>query len=389
MLQHLDLFSGIGGFALACQWAGIETIGFVEIDKYCQKVLKKHWPAVPIVEDIRDVERIKEIVANTQDNGWSRKGGTWSRGYGLTHGDYSAVASAGVITGTGADTARIARNTRDSAAILVTGGFPCQPFSVAGKRSGEADDRYLWPETLTVIEAIKPKWILLENVTGIKSVYKSDVFSELEGREYSTEEEATLDFNKMYERIQEREADNILWVVLGGLRGAGYAVEVLVIPACAVNAPHRRDRVWIVANSTWGRKESWPTGWAFNKPSQDMAFPQSREPGEPPKQERGEDSGRGSQEITMANSTDREPQRSSSQRYVGRLEDEILRGCRNPDYWAVEPELGRVAHGVPNRMDRLKCLGNAIVPQVAYEIIKAIVEIDERIPHLDYSVTQK
>jgi len=63
---HLDLFSGIGGFALACQWAGIETIGFVEIDKYCQKVLRKHWPDVPIVEDIRDVEKIKEIVKNTR-----------------------------------------------------------------------------------------------------------------------------------------------------------------------------------------------------------------------------------------------------------------------------------------------------------------------------------
>ena len=63
-MKHLDLFSGIGGFSLACQWAGIETIGFVEIDKYCQKVLRKHWPDVPIVEDIRDVEKIKEIVAN-------------------------------------------------------------------------------------------------------------------------------------------------------------------------------------------------------------------------------------------------------------------------------------------------------------------------------------
>ena len=71
-MYHLDLFSGIGGFALACQWAGIETIGFVEIDKYCQGVLRKHWPNVPIVEDIRDVEKIKEIIAN--NNCWRRNG---------------------------------------------------------------------------------------------------------------------------------------------------------------------------------------------------------------------------------------------------------------------------------------------------------------------------
>jgi len=85
MLEHLDLFSGIGGFALACQWAGIETIGFVEIDKYCQKVLKKHWPDVPIVEDIRDVEAIKEIVANTQEAKCQEPRATRTRWAGFTN----------------------------------------------------------------------------------------------------------------------------------------------------------------------------------------------------------------------------------------------------------------------------------------------------------------
>ena len=95
-MKHLDLFSGIGGFALACEWAGIETIGFVEIDKYCQKVLRRHWPNVPIVEDIRDVKE----------------------------------------------------DTFQRPVDLITGGFPCQPFSMAGKRRGKADDRYLWPDKL-------------------------------------------------------------------------------------------------------------------------------------------------------------------------------------------------------------------------------------------------
>jgi len=381
----LDLFSGIGGFALACQWAGIETIGFVEIDKYCQKVLRKHWPGVPIVEDIRDVERIKKVVDDSAIRAmWHDCEDEWP-----ALRNVNALARTGLLCRTGTPAVR---PTKRASTILVTAGFPCQPFSVAGRREGEADDRYLWPETLAVIEAIKPQWVLLENVAGIKSVYKSDVFSELEGREYSTEEEATLDFNKMYERIQEREADNILWVVLGGLRGAGYEVEVLVIPACAVNAPHRRDRVWIVANSTWGGKESGAEWRALNEPSQDMAFSQGREPGEPPKQERGEDSRRGSEENFVANpkgyviSESRRPWT----RWQGLNNGSISGGNGgNPNYWAVEPELGRVAHGIPNRVDRLKCLGNAIVPQVAYEIIKVIAEIDERIPHLDYTVDRR
>ena len=139
-MLHLDLFSGIGGFALACQWAGIETIGFVEIDKYCQKVLRKHWPDVPIVEDIRDVEKIKEIVANTQEAECQESGDTRTRWAGLTNGSGDGQGS----------------NHRESKppAIIITAGFPCQPFSVAGKQLSQGDDRYLWPQTLAIIKAL-------------------------------------------------------------------------------------------------------------------------------------------------------------------------------------------------------------------------------------------
>ena len=128
-MKHLDLFSGIGGFALACEWAGIETIGFVEIDKYCQKVLRKHWSDVPIVGDIRDVGKIKEIVANSKCLGWEK--GT-EQGIQPEQQKSKGQNARDICT----EGARLATtNYRDKPAILVTGGFPCQPFSVAGKLS--------------------------------------------------------------------------------------------------------------------------------------------------------------------------------------------------------------------------------------------------------------
>lgn len=156
-LTHVDLFSGIGGFALAARWTGLETVVFCEMDKFCQKVLNKHWPEVPIIEDIKTF------------NG-----------------------------------------SRFSNVFLLTGGFPCQPFSCAGKRRGKEDDRYLWPEMLRVISEVKPRWVIGENVAGFINMGLDDCISDLEGE--------------------------------------GYEVQAFIIPACAVNAPHRRDRVWIVAN---------------------------------------------------------------------------------------------------------------------------------------------
>ena len=156
---HLDLFSGIGGFHLAGEivWGdNFRTIAHVEIDPFCQKILKKHWPQVPIISDIKEYK---------QD-------------------------------GTAID--------------LLTGGFPCQPFSCAGKQRSKEDDRYLWPEMLRVISEVHPTWIIGENVAGIINMGLDQVLSDLENK--------------------------------------GYTCQPFIIPACAVNAPHRRDRVWIVAN---------------------------------------------------------------------------------------------------------------------------------------------
>lgn len=160
---HLDLFSGIGGFALAASWVWGQDHNihsFVEIDKFCQKVLKKHWPDVPIHDDIRTYKH----------------------------------------DGTPID--------------LLTGGFPCQPFSVAGKRRGKEDDRFLWPEMLRVISEVQPTWVIAENVGGLITQESGVVF-----------ENCCSDLEK-----------------------EGYEVQPFIIPACAVNAPHRRDRVWIVGH---------------------------------------------------------------------------------------------------------------------------------------------
>jgi DNA-cytosine methyltransferase len=175
-LTHIDLFSGIGGFALACRWNGIKTVQFVEIDKFCQKVLNKNFPGVPIEPDIKQFDGKKY-----------------------------------------------------AGSFILTGGFPCQPFSCAGKRNGKEDDRFLWPEMLRVISEVRPRWIIGENVAGIINMELDNCISDLE-----------------------RE---------------GYEVQTFIIPACAVNAPHRRDRVWIVANSGQFREGRTKGGFSNGKQS--------------------------------------------------------------------------------------------------------------------------
>ena len=158
-MNVLDLFSGIGGFSLGLERAGMKTIAFCEIEEFTRKVLHKHWPNVPIFEDIRKL-----------------------------HGsDITEPVD------------------------LICGGYPCQPFSCAGKRQGQADDRHLWPEMFRLIREIRPNWVIAENVAGHVNMGLDSVLSDLESE--------------------------------------GYETTTFIIPACAVNAPHRRDRVWIIANT--------------------------------------------------------------------------------------------------------------------------------------------
>ena len=161
-LTHLSLFSGIGGLDLAAEMAGFKTVGQCEWADFQTKVLEKHWPDVPRWQDIRTL---------TGDNFYERTG----------------------------------LRTVD----VISGGFPCQPFSVAGKHGGKDDDRYFWPEMLRVIRELRPTWVIGENVPGIVNMALDQVLSDLEDE--------------------------------------GYSAQPFIIPACGVDAPHKRERVCIVA----------------------------------------------------------------------------------------------------------------------------------------------
>lgn len=320
-MTHLSLFTGIGGLDLAAEWAGFETVGQCEWADYPTKVLEKHWPDVPRWRDIRT----------------------------LTKEDFHE---------------RTGLRTVD----VISGGFPCQPFSVAGKRRGKEDDRYLWPEMLRVIQELRPAWVVGENVAGIVSMALDQVLSDLEG--------------------------------------IGYACQTLVIPACAVDAPHRRDRCAIVgyakhdglsSAAIFGSAEkagrnkpqganasSKPAGTGMRRNCAAVADTERIRPWE-----NGDQSAHDEKRDDPAYREKRytelcEAGRSGStffnaESQCGDWGKQIAKpagwpGPPNGLWWDAEPGVGRVAHGVPHRVDRLRCLGNAVVPQQFYPVFKAIAD---------------
>jgi len=276
-----SLFSGIGGLDLGLERAGMDVIWQSEIDPYACKVLNKHWPTVP------NLGNIKEI-------------------------DWNQVERPDVICG----------------------GYPCQPFSTAGKRQGEGDARHLWPWVRECIAELRPRYAVLENVRGHLS----------------------LGFG----------------TVLGDLASIGYDTEWQVIPAAAVGAPHRRDRVFIVAYADQQRsqrrgriQESKTQLGRLDLPSADSRWPQELASTDPIRELA--DNGRigdGQHRLTGDVASE------------GRQRDDYGRGEADDvsrQWWAVEPNVGRVADGIPNRVDRLRCLGNAVVPQVAEYVGRLIM----------------
>lgn len=321
-MTHLSLFTGIGGLDLAAEWAGFETVGQCEWADYPTKVLEKHWPDVPRWRDIRTL---------TKEDFYERTG--------------------------------------LRAVDVISGGFPCQPFSVAGKRRGKEDDRYLWPEMLRVIQELRPAWVVGENVAGIVSMALDQVLSDLES--------------------------------------IGYACQTFTVPACAVDAPHRRDRCAIVgyakhdglspatipgSTEKAGRNEpqgantsSKSTGTGMRRNCAAVADTERiglREDGDQSAHDQKRDNpahreewnaelceaGCGSGDVSDA---------ESQCRNWGEQIAKPAGRPRSPNgvWWPAEPDVGRVAHGVPNRVDRLRCLGNAVVPQQFYPVFKAIAEV--------------
>jgi len=291
---HLDLFSGIGGFALAARWAGLQTTAFCEKDPYCQRVLRKNFPDVPIHDDVKTLDgtQFKDI-------------------------------------------------------FLITGGFPCQDISIAGKGAGIDGERSgLWTELHRIISEVRPRFALVENVPAL------------------TFRGGTR--------------------VIGDLTEIGYDCEWQIVGADDVGAPHKRKRIWIVAYSksagcqTWSsnrmgtehgsrRNERLPPG-ASGTP-ETLAYSErtrwekregkTTSPVLRTQQHRGED-------VAYSNSTGCKEQ----WRPISDGEEQPAAECRSR--WKPEPSVGRVAHGIPKRVDRLRGIGNAIVPQVAYEIIHAM-----------------
>jgi len=398
MLRHVDLCSGIGGFALGFQWAELsKTIMFCDTEKWCREILAKNFPNVPITNDVKELANDPERLVPDHD--------------------------------------------------ILTAGYPCQPFSVAGRQKGEKDDRHIWPYIFRIIACKRPTWCVFENVYG----------------------HVALGLDK----------------VLADLESEGYSTRTFIVPACAKDAPHRRDRLWIIArvmadsesggrgrngdlDETQGSSQSDATqsdsfGGISSRPdivadttflglqehgysksgkfvegSQDVADSESERHRGSSSEERGDEQrivfsheqgrssvgseveGRSSscgEDVADSDSDDERSREKSRQSEgdtsrertgdgsfdVADSDDEGSQGGihrgenserqsfdghsgrsrsthRQPEqeFWTVEPNVGRVAHGIPRRVDRLKGLGNAIVPQISMQIGLAIKEEIER-----------
>ncbi len=283
-MRHGSLFSGIGGFDLAAEWMGWENVFHCEWNEFGQKVLKYYWPQAESFSDITKTDFTK--YANTID--------------------------------------------------ILTGGFPCQPYSQAGKRLGKEDDRHLWPEMLRAIREVKPSWVVGENVYGLVNWNGGLVFHEVQS----------------------------------DLEAEGYEVFPFLLPAAAVNAPHRRDRIWFIAHTnlygyskykTGKKKQQFRTRWeTFSNTN-----------------------GNGSERIF----TD-----STSFRW-GQGESRQFNEKSKINNWSNFPTVSPICigdDGLSNRLDSItfpkwrnesiKAGGNAIVPQVVYQIFKAIEQYEHQRP---------
>ena len=381
-LRHVDLCSGIGGFALGFEWAGLSSpVMFCDIEPWSRKILAQHWPDVPIAEDVKELANDARRLVPDCD--------------------------------------------------ILTAGYPCQPFSVAGKQKGTADDRHIWPYIRRIIAQKRPTWCVFENVYGHVALGLDQVLADLEAE--------------------------------------GYASRTFIVPACGVDAPHRRDRLWIVAHTdSQGESDGAehvgegerlvgdtqhdgsPTTALSGEHREDEGrcaqgqeeAEQSAGTGEPRDDAdvgNAEDDGRdrrstqagraGAQDFTEQSQsgvrgksgrpsqdvadTDVAGRQQSHEEMAGQPSEQLDCGsfqsredvanagsgqCERrsqgqvlwePDVplkpgrgrqdieirWPTEPDVGRVANGVPKRVDRIKGLGNAIVPQLAMRIgltIKAV-----------------
>jgi len=267
-VTHVDLFTGIGGFALAAKWAGFRTVVMCEINDDLRGFLENEW-RVPVIRDVR------EFPAE----------------------DYR-----------GAD--------------LLTAGVPCQPASVAGKRRGAADDRWLWPQSIDIIERARPRWCLLENPVGIVTMGLDGIIAQVEN--------------------------------------LGYTVGTLEIPACAVEAPQERMRVWLVAN----RSDSGLEGADTTRPVSAMRRVAEHD---------GSGTVADGNNVNGGTGTGGQDGPQTCYGHVWRDSEWI--GCADGCWRRTKPGVAGLVYGISAKLRRAatEAFGNAIVPAVAYEIIRAIM----------------
>jgi len=318
-MTHGSLFSGIGGFDLAAQWVGWTNVLNCEIDQFCQKVLKYHFPNSQQYADITKTDFTK----------------------------YKGSID------------------------VVSGGFPCQPFSVAGKRKGASDDRFLWHEMLRAIREIEPSWVIAENVRGLISQDGGLVFGQ----------------------------------VLSDLEDAGYEVQPFVIPAVAVGAPHRIDRIWIVAtknsdtngryNIDWEKESDTWKLWNIGAGNSERLRPNDEKIGAASNranartenlQQAGENA---ICKLAIASDTKITGRKA---RQTGQKKEQFRRGNERVElsnHWGNFPTVSPFCGGNNGlsieldgitfskwRRESIKAYGNAIVPKVAYQIFKTINQIE-------------
>ena len=331
-MNHLDLFSGIGGFSIGLEKVGFNTIAFCEKEDYCRMLLQKHWKGVKIYNDIKECKgkEIKETYGRVD---------------------------------------------------ILTGGFPCQPYSVAGKQKGTADDRYLWPEMFRVIKEVQPTFVIAENVRGIINIQDGMVFE----------------------------------TVCSDLESEGFEIQTFIIPAAGVGAPHKRERVWVVGYSKHNGSLTSEIKRGDNKINdrteerEDTTFKPERAGGSRDNEimentrrklhERSSVREKNEDEIKKENANKFERSSSESASNVANTkseqsiskyyreqpgetsEQEQIKSRGSSSWtlreanWLSEPNVGRVVNGVPGRAHRLRGLGNAIVPKIAEEIGRSIMKV--------------
>ena len=280
-MKVLDLFSGIGGFSLGMEKAGFETVAFCEIEKYAQKVLKKHWPKVRLYEDVREITAARLIRDGIRPD-------------------------------------------------VITGGFPCQDVSIAGRQEGiEAERSGLWSECARLLGDVRPKYAVFENVTNLLNGQRGDWFK------------------------------RVLW----DISQVGYDAVWHCVPASSIGAPHERDRVWIIAypdestdsaNEESKRKEKSLQGERWTQRLARLSIGTSY----------------GSRVFPHANKAQCKGRRLSQ-----RIQEEHA-NIGDTCWWEIESNVDRMANGIPSQMDRLGCLGNSVVPQIPEIIGRAIMSYE-------------